>query len=302
MDRTFVAAPGWRCCGPRSARRRAAAKRLGGTLNTAFLTAAAEAAGRYHDRDGAPVEELRAAWRSAPAPSVRRQRVLAGPHAGADRRDADRRAFRVRSRRQPARPRGVDSRRRRSTTLAAVAVDAADVARSPGSPASRRRRSTSRRRTCAARRSPLYVAGRRDARELPGRPARRRGLQPHVVELQPTASTWASTSTPRRSTEPELLQRLPGAGVRRLLAADRRMSGRPDVSAARTVALDRAGCVSSVRTSSSTSVTSPDDTSSRRIICARALSMTLKRLRDDCFVGVGHRSLSPRRCEPYRRP
>jgi WS/DGAT/MGAT family acyltransferase len=39
---------------------RAAAKRLGGTLNTAFLTAAAEAAGRYHEKMGSPVEELRA--------------------------------------------------------------------------------------------------------------------------------------------------------------------------------------------------------------------------------------------------
>jgi WS/DGAT/MGAT family acyltransferase len=39
---------------------RAAAKRLGGTLNTAFLTAAAEAAGRYHQRMGSVVEELRA--------------------------------------------------------------------------------------------------------------------------------------------------------------------------------------------------------------------------------------------------
>lgn len=38
---------------------RAAAKRLGGTLNTAFLAAAAEAAGRYHRELGAPVEELR---------------------------------------------------------------------------------------------------------------------------------------------------------------------------------------------------------------------------------------------------
>jgi WS/DGAT/MGAT family acyltransferase len=36
-----------------------AAKRLGGTLNTAFLTAAAEAASRYHVDFGAPVEELR---------------------------------------------------------------------------------------------------------------------------------------------------------------------------------------------------------------------------------------------------
>ena len=38
---------------------RAAAKRLGGTLNTAFLTAAAEAAGRYHRELGHPVEQLR---------------------------------------------------------------------------------------------------------------------------------------------------------------------------------------------------------------------------------------------------
>jgi hypothetical protein len=39
---------------------RDAARRLGGTLNIAFLTAAADAAGRYHDRMGTPVEELRA--------------------------------------------------------------------------------------------------------------------------------------------------------------------------------------------------------------------------------------------------
>ncbi|MFZ4718865.1 MAG: wax ester/triacylglycerol synthase domain-containing protein [Ilumatobacteraceae bacterium] len=39
---------------------RDAAKRLGGTLNTAFLTAAAEAAGRYHREMGSPVDDLRA--------------------------------------------------------------------------------------------------------------------------------------------------------------------------------------------------------------------------------------------------
>lgn len=39
---------------------KAAAKRLGGTLNTAFLAAAAEAAGQYHVRSGSPVDELRA--------------------------------------------------------------------------------------------------------------------------------------------------------------------------------------------------------------------------------------------------
>lgn len=37
-----------------------ASKALGGTLNTAFITAAAQAAGRYHQELGAPVESLRA--------------------------------------------------------------------------------------------------------------------------------------------------------------------------------------------------------------------------------------------------
>lgn len=39
---------------------RAAAKALGGTLNTAFLTASAEAAGSYHRELGSPVDSLRA--------------------------------------------------------------------------------------------------------------------------------------------------------------------------------------------------------------------------------------------------
>lgn len=39
---------------------RAVSKMLGGTLNTAFVAAAAHAAGRYHDQMGAPVESLRA--------------------------------------------------------------------------------------------------------------------------------------------------------------------------------------------------------------------------------------------------
>jgi diacylglycerol O-acyltransferase len=39
---------------------KAAAKRLGGTLNTAFLTAAADAASQYHIELGQPVEQLRA--------------------------------------------------------------------------------------------------------------------------------------------------------------------------------------------------------------------------------------------------
>jgi WS/DGAT/MGAT family acyltransferase len=39
---------------------RGAAKAMGGTLNTAFITAGAHAAGRYHREMGAPVESLRA--------------------------------------------------------------------------------------------------------------------------------------------------------------------------------------------------------------------------------------------------
>jgi hypothetical protein len=39
---------------------RGAAKALGGTLNTSFITAAAHAAGAYHRQLGAPVESLRA--------------------------------------------------------------------------------------------------------------------------------------------------------------------------------------------------------------------------------------------------
>lgn len=39
---------------------RDAARKLGGTLNTAFLAAAADAAGRYHTESGAPVDWLRA--------------------------------------------------------------------------------------------------------------------------------------------------------------------------------------------------------------------------------------------------
>ena len=39
---------------------RLASKRLGGSINTAFITAAAEAAGRYHRVSGAPIDEMRA--------------------------------------------------------------------------------------------------------------------------------------------------------------------------------------------------------------------------------------------------
>ena len=60
MDRAIAAPPHGDGAGAVHARPSDAAKRLGGTLNTAFLTAAAEAAGRYHTELGAPVEQLRA--------------------------------------------------------------------------------------------------------------------------------------------------------------------------------------------------------------------------------------------------
>lgn len=67
-DRDGARSPLWRA---RSSRRRlevasaplgavrAVARSLGGTVNTALLTIAAEAAGRYHDAEGAPVDRLR---------------------------------------------------------------------------------------------------------------------------------------------------------------------------------------------------------------------------------------------------
>ena len=106
---------------------KAAAKRLGGTLNTAFLTAAAEAAGRYHERDG--LARRGAAGEHGhqhPHRGLRVECLLAGPDAGADRRHADRRALRLdpgRRRRGPrlqldgiardARRGGIDACRRR---------------------------------------------------------------------------------------------------------------------------------------------------------------------------------------------
>ena len=114
---------------------RAAAKRLGGTLNTAFLTAAAEAAGRYHQRMGSPVEELRASMAiSTRSRRFRLQRILPGADAGADRRHADRRAVHLDPGGRRCRTRvqrdGVARNTRRGC------VDLADVADHPtGTPA-----------------------------------------------------------------------------------------------------------------------------------------------------------------------
>ena len=48
---------------------KAAARHLGGTLNTAFMTVASEAAGRYHRELGAPVESLRSSMAISTRPA-----------------------------------------------------------------------------------------------------------------------------------------------------------------------------------------------------------------------------------------
>ena len=100
-----------------------AAKRLGGTLNTAFLTAAAEAAARYHVELGRTGRaRCGRRWRSAPAPTTPgptpsrspgcscRPARCRSPSASRRIHEADRRG------------RGPVGERQRSTTLAAVAA------------------------------------------------------------------------------------------------------------------------------------------------------------------------------------
>ena len=60
MDASDRCAAGWRRSRRRWTSTKAAAKTLGGTLNTAFICAAAAAAGEYHRKVGAPVDQLRA--------------------------------------------------------------------------------------------------------------------------------------------------------------------------------------------------------------------------------------------------
>ena len=175
-----------------------AAKRLGGTLNTAFLTAAAEAAGRYHI-------ELGAAGRRAagvdggqhPHRDVRRQRLLARPDARADRRDAHRRALRARSSdiadAGPRRARGGAS----LDTLAAVAaaLPTSLITRLARQQAQTVDFATSNVRAAPV---PVYIAG---AQLLENYPSARSPASRSTSRCCRTtaASTWASTSTPPRS-------------------------------------------------------------------------------------------------------
>ena len=162
---------------------KAAAKRLGGTLNTAFLTAAAEAAGNYHQQMGSPVEELRASMAistrsegsGSNAFSLARILVPTGKMPIAERFTWI----------QAAAGAARDSNSTASLeTLAAVAsaLPTSLITRLARQQAQTVDFATSNVRGAPV---PLYVAGAEILRELRGRPTRRRRLQPDAVELQP---------------------------------------------------------------------------------------------------------------------
>ena len=190
--------PAHRCGCERSLRRRldvlrapidatkAAAKALGGTLNTAFVTVAAAAAGRYHAQLGAPDRAPAGVdGDQHPHPGLRGQRLHAGPPARADRRDADGRALRPHRRGRRARPGRVGHRQPRHagrrwpprcrsslvTRIARQQTQTVDFA------------------TSNVRAAPfaVYIAGAQVAGELPDRAARRGRVQPHadVLRRQP---------------------------------------------------------------------------------------------------------------------
>ena len=176
-----------RSCGRRSDDTKDAARRLGGTLNTAFLTAAAEAAGALPRR-------ARRAGRAAahldgdqhPHDELGRQRVLARPDARADRRDADRRALRRDPAIAPTR-RGDGSRparRWRRSPRVAAALPTSLVTRLARQQAQTVDFATSNVRGTPI---PVYIGGAQLLAELPDRAAGRRGVQPHaaVVHRQP---------------------------------------------------------------------------------------------------------------------
>ncbi len=162
---------------------RAAAKRLGGTLNTAFLTAAAEAAGRYHERMGSPVEELRASMAistrnedsGSNAFSLARMLVPTGDMPIGERFTSIQSAA------------GAAREANATASLETLAAVASALPTSLITRLARQQAQTVDFATSNVRGAPvpMYVAGARDARELRSRPAGRRGLQPDAAELQP---------------------------------------------------------------------------------------------------------------------
>ena len=181
---------------------------------------------RYHRELGAPVEQLRASMAiSTRTGRLRRQRLLAGPDDGADRRDADRRALRARSRRSPTRP-GTRPAAPRWQTLAAVA---AALPTSLVTRLARQQAQTVDFATSNVRGSPVpvYIGGAQLLRELPDRARWPAWRSTSRCCRTSAASTWASTSTPPRSPSRSGWRR-PRAGVQgpraRLTRAGRQTS------------------------------------------------------------------------------
>ncbi len=179
---------------------RTAAKALGGTLNTAFLTVAATAAGEYHRRLGQPVEQLRASMvistrteaSGANAYTLARMLVPTGEMPITERFAAV--AAAVETARMSSATANLD-------TLASVA---ATLPVSLVSRIVRQQTQTVDFATSNLRAAPfpVYIAGAKRHRELPHRPPGRRGVQPHAACRTTEASTWASTSTRWRSSSP----------------------------------------------------------------------------------------------------
>ena len=173
---------------------------------------------RTTSRWAQPVESLRASMAiSTRTETSGGQRVLAGAHAGADRRDADRRALR-RHRRSDQGRTPVDQATPALDTLAAVATALADVAdhaaRPPAGPDVDFATSNVEGRADAGATSPARSCSRttRSAR-WPASPSTSRCCRTSA------ASTWASTSTPPRSSRPALLAELLEGSFKQLIRA-----------------------------------------------------------------------------------
>ena len=228
---------------------KAAAKRLGGSINVAFLTAVAEAAHHYHVDQGQPDRRTaRLDGGQHAHQGLRSQRLRARQASRTDRRDEHRRALRTHRRGdhgdQGGRA-GIDGRPRRDH------VGAADLPAHPGRPpasADRRLRHVQSADVTGTRPT---SPGPRPCRPTPS--VRSAGWRSTSrCSRTSSTSTWASTSTPRQSP------------IRRCSPDSSRKPSAVCGGPAERAQTDSAGtAVSSVRTSSSRSATSPLDTTSR---------------------------------------
>ena len=243
-----------------------AAARLGGTLNTAFMTAAADAASKYHIKMGSPTEALRASMAvstrtessGANAFSVIRMLVPTAEMPIAERFAAIHEATAVAK--EHSKSAGLD-------TLAAVA---STLPTSVVTRLARQQTQTVDFATSNVRGAPIemYIAGAQMLENYPDRTARGRRVQPHddVVPRQPR---HGDQHRRRRGRGPGAVEALSRAITRRAVG---RLTRRRAASAPQTGSTGLA--VSSVRTSRRTSATSPDDINSRDMIWPSARSIT----------------------------